>query len=74
MSEKISIPSYYTSKEWIESAGTCSLKQRLQNRIFDLERKLPNMTLKECQDLYRIEPYWEVSNLIAKTKDFLYPK
>lgn len=74
MSHKVSLPSYYLNKHWIDSIGTMSLMKRLEERIYDIERKLPNMTLKEKQELWKTEPYWEVSSLIAVSKDFVFPK
>lgn len=74
MSHKVSLPSYYLNKHWIDSVGTMPLMQRLQDRLDDIERKLPNMSLKEKQDLWAKEPYFEVSKLIMESKDFVFPK
>lgn len=74
MSHKVSLPSYYLNKHWIDSVGTMPLMKRLEDRIYDIERKLPNMTLKEKQELWLREPYYEVSQLIVQSKDWVFPK
>ena len=74
MSEKVSVPYFYNDRKWINSAGIMSLKERLSDRIYEIEKKLPNMSLKERQDLWKSEPYWEISKLIVESKDFLFPK
>lgn len=74
MSGKVNIPAFYQSRKWLDSAGKMSLMKRLEERIYDIERKLPNMTLKEKQELWKVEPYWEISDLIVKSKDWVFPK
>lgn len=74
MSSKVSIPTYYQNKHWIESIGTMSLMKRLEDRLLEIERRLPNMSLKEKQELWKVEPYWEVSSLIVSSKDWVFPK
>lgn len=74
MGQKINLPAFYTTRKWQDSISTMPLIKRLEDRIDEIERKLPNMTLKERQELWKIEPYWEVSRLIATSKDFVFPK
>lgn len=73
MSDKVNIPSFYLTRKWQDSIGKMSFMKRLEERIYDIERKLPNMTLKEKQDLYKSEPYWEISKLIIESKDWVFP-
>lgn len=73
MSSRVSLPSFYLNKHWQDSIGTMPLMQRLQERIDEIERKLPNMTLKEKQDIWSREPYYEVSKLIVESKDWVFP-
>ncbi len=74
MRQKINLPIFYTTRKWLDSVGTMSLMERLEDRIYEIERKLPNMTLKEKQELWKICPYYEVSKLIVESKDWLFPK
>lgn len=74
MGQKINLPAFYTTRKWQDSISTMPLIKRLEDRIDEIERKLPNMTLKERQELWKTEPYWEVSRLIAASKDFVFPK
>lgn len=74
MSQKVSLPSFYQNRHWIDSIGKMSFMQRIQERIDDIERKLPNMSLKDKQELWKNEPYWEVSKLIIESKDWVFPK
>ena len=74
MSKTITLPTFYQSRKWQDSISTMPLIKRLEDRIDEIERKLPNMTLKERQELWKICPYWEVSRLIAASKDFVFPK
>lgn len=74
MGQKINLPTFYTTRKWLDSVGTMSLMERLEDRIYEIERKLPNMTLKEKQELWKICPYYEVSKLIVESKDWLFPK
>lgn len=74
MGQKINLPAFYTTRKWQDSTVTMPLIKRLEDRIDEIERKLPNMTLKERQELWKTEPYWEVSRLIAVSKDFVFPK
>lgn len=74
MGQKINLPAFYTTRKWQDSISTMPLIKRLEDRIDEIERKLPNMTLKERQELWKTEPYWEVSRLIASSKDFVFPK
>lgn len=74
MPGKVNIPAFYQSRKWLDSIGTMPLAKRLEERIYDIERKLPNMTLKEKQELWKVEPYWEISDLIVKSKDWVFPK
>lgn len=73
MSDKVNIPSFYLTRKWQDSIGKMSFMKRLEERIYDIERKLPNMTLKEKQELYKSEPYWEISKLIIESKDWVFP-
>lgn len=73
MSSKVNIPSFYLTRKWQDSIGKMSFMKRLEERIYDIERKLPNMTLKEKQELYKSEPYWEISKLIVESKDWVFP-
>lgn len=68
----IQIPPYYLSRKWKNSEGQ-SLKERLQDRIDEISRKLPTMSLVERQKLWETCPYWEVSKLIIESKDFVFP-
>jgi hypothetical protein len=73
MSDKVNIPSFYLTRKWQDSIGKMSFMKRIEERIYDIERKLPNMTLKEKQELYKSEPYWEISKLIIESKDWVFP-
>lgn len=68
----IQIPPYYLSRKWKNSEGQ-SLKERLQDRIDEISRKLPTMSLVERQKLWETEPYWEISKLIVESKDWSFP-
>jgi len=74
MGQKINLPAFYTTRKWLDSAGKMPLIKRLEDRIYDIERKLPNMTLKEKQELWKTEPYYEISRLIVESKDWVFPK
>lgn len=68
----IQIPPYYLSRKWKNSEGL-SLHERLQDRIDEISRKLPTMSLAERQKLWETEPYWEVSKVIIESKDWIFP-
>lgn len=68
----IQIPPYYLSRKWKNSEGL-SLHERLQDRIDEISRKVNTMTLKEKQDLWEKEPYYEISKIIVASKDFIFP-
>jgi hypothetical protein len=70
---KIKLPSFYLNKHWKEGMGNGSLHERLSSRIEEVKRKLPTMSLKEKQELWEVEPYWEVSKLIIESKDWVFP-
>lgn len=74
MPGKVNIPAFYQSRKWQDSIGKMPLSKRLEERICDIERKLPNMTLAERQKLWANCPYWEVSKLIIESKDFVFPR
>lgn len=74
MSSKVSIPTYYQNKHWTESIGTMPLMKRLEDRLLEIERRLPNLSLKEKQEIWKVEPYYEVSKLIVESKDWVFPK
>lgn len=74
MPGKVNIPAFYQSRKWLDSISKMPLAKRLEERIYDIERKLPNMTLKEKQELWKVEPYWEISDMIVKSKDWVFPK
>lgn len=67
------VPDYYLSRKFQDSAGQFPLTQRLYDRIEEVARKLPNMSLKDKQELWYHCPYWEVSKLIQESEGFLFP-
>lgn len=69
-----SIPMFYKTKAWQNSPCTKSLFKRLEERIEEVKKKLPNMTLKEKREMWLNEPYYEVSKLIVESKDWEFPK
>lgn len=68
------IPNYYLNDHWIKSIGTKPLGKRLQERIEDLKKKVDNIPLKERQEMWLCEPYWEISEIIINSKDWVFPK
>lgn len=74
MSNQVKIPAFYLTRKWTDSIGKMSFSKRIQERIDDIERKLPNMSLQDRQNLWKTEPYWEISKLIISSKDFVFPK
>lgn len=71
---KPTLPSFYKSKAWKESAVEKPLMERLRVRIEEVKKILPNLTLTEKRELWINEPYYEVSKLIVESKDWQYPK
>lgn len=71
---KPKIPAFYKTDHWINSIGKMSLNQRLQYRIEDIKRKLPNLSLAEKYEIWRNEPYYEVSKIITQSPDWKFPK
>lgn len=71
---KPKIPKFYESDHWTKSIGKMSLRQRLQYRIDDITRKLPNLSLVEKREIWRNEPYYEISKLITQSAGWEFPK
>lgn len=74
MSKTITLPAFYQSRKWQDSIGKMPLSKRLEERIYEMERKVNTLTLKELQEIWKTEPYWEISRIIISSKDFIFPK
>lgn len=74
MPGKVNIPAFYQTRKWQDSIGKMPLSKRLEERIYEMERKVNTLTLKERQEIWKIEPYWEISQIIVSSKDWVFPK
>ena len=74
ISTKPKIPDFYKKYAWVKSLGTMSLMERLSERINEVTKKLPTMSLAEKREMWANEPYYEVSKLIVNSEGWEFPK